>query len=169
MAETPEEQARTPATKFKGATVKKAPSPKIEVKRYIRVDHHHEPKNVNEVHKAEKTKFNDRVADSVTRYIGTMACAYLFAMIGIGSLVGVVTNNLVLALVCGAVSSYFIQLVLLPVIMVSQRNAERKDELKAEEQYKTTLKMYHDAEETANHIAHVENIVIQIAEALIKS
>ena len=56
----------------------------------------------------------------ITKHVGTMWCAYVFAAIGVGSLVGAFTGNALLALTCGAVSSYFLQLVLLPVIMVGQ-------------------------------------------------
>jgi hypothetical protein len=49
-----------------------------------------------------------------------MWCAYVFSVIGVGSLVGVFTGNALLALAFGGISSYFIQLVLLPVIMVGQ-------------------------------------------------
>ena len=56
----------------------------------------------------------------ITNHVGTMTCAYLFLGIGAGSLVGVLTGNALLALLCGAVSSYVLQLVLLPVIMVGQ-------------------------------------------------
>lgn len=75
-----------------------------------------------------KGTFNERVAVWTTEHVGTMQCAYLFAGIGIGSLVGVLTNNIVLALVCGSVSSYILQLVLLPVIMVGQKVQQRQSD-----------------------------------------
>ncbi len=66
------------------------------------------------------TGLNLLIAVWITNHVGTMWAAYIFAAIGIGSLVGVLTGSAVLTLVCGAVSSYFLQLVLLPVIMVGQ-------------------------------------------------
>lgn len=66
-------------------------------------------------------RFNDWLAVKVTDAVGTMYCVYLFAVIGITSLVGVVTNNLFIALFFGGVSSYFFQLVLIPVLMVGQK------------------------------------------------
>jgi len=80
---------------------------------------------------------NERIAQWITDRVATMWCAYLFLVIGIGSLVGVIFNNATLALVCGAVSSYVIQLVLLPIIMVAQKtqtehhksHGEKLDEL----------------------------------------
>ena len=64
--------------------------------------------------------FNLALALWITKHVGTMGCAYVFAAIGVGSLIGALTGNALLALTCGAVSSYFLQLVLLPIIMVGQ-------------------------------------------------
>ena len=64
---------------------------------------------------------NERIAKWVTEHVATMTCAWIFLAIGIGSLIGVVTGNTTLALLFGAVSSYILQLVLLPIIMVAQK------------------------------------------------
>ena len=63
--------------------------------------------------------FNDKLAVVITDNVGTMYCAYLFAIIGIMGITGALTNNVKLVLVIGAVSGYFLQLVLLPIIMVA--------------------------------------------------
>lgn len=68
---------------------------------------------------------NLRLAVWITEHVGTMECAYIFAGIGIGSLVGYLTGNMLLAVSCGATSSYLLQLALLPVIMVGQRVQSR--------------------------------------------
>jgi len=74
-------------------------------------------------------RFNKKLALWVTKNVGTIWCAYIFAAIGVGSLVGVITNNTLLAIFCGAISSYFLQLVLLPIIMVGQNiQSEANDE-----------------------------------------
>jgi len=66
-------------------------------------------------------KFNDLLADKITEGVGTMYCAYLFAIVGIMGMVGAFTNNVKLVLIISAFSGYFLQLVLLPIIMVGQR------------------------------------------------
>src|SRR5690348_16864535 len=71
--------------------------------------HQHQPRNVNDMH-AERLSANDRIAVWISKNVGTMICAYVFAAIGIGSLVGALTNNTTLALLCGSLSSYFLQL-----------------------------------------------------------
>lgn len=82
---------------------------------------------------AESLSMNERIGVFITKHVGNMWCAYVFTGIGIGSLVGIVTNNTLLGLVFGAVSSYFIQLVLLPIIMVGQAAESKKnDQLIAE-------------------------------------
>lgn len=116
--------------------------------------HQHQPRNVNLVHAAEQAceGFNTRLAVALTKYTGTMWTAYLFAGIGIGSLVGVFTNNVFLGLLFGSISSYFLQLVLLPIIMTGQNVLGRKAELQADEAFKTTMSTYHDIEQIMQHL-----------------
>jgi uncharacterized membrane protein len=117
--------------------------------------HQHQPRNVNQQHAAEQAGegFNTRLAVALTKYTGTMWTAYLFAGIGIGSLVGVFTNSVFLALLFGSISSYFLQLVLLPIIMTGQNVLGRKAELQADEQFHTTMSTYHDIEQIMQHLS----------------
>lgn len=62
--------------------------------------------------------FNRRLALYITDHIGTMYCAYVFAVIGASGVVFALTGNTTGVLIVGAVSGYFLQLVLLPIIMV---------------------------------------------------
>lgn len=95
----------------------------------------------------ETLNFHEKLAVFINKKIGTMYCAYLFAVIGIGSLVGVITNNTVLGLICGAVSSYFIQLVLLPLIMVAQNLESRHTEKRAEHEYNLVIEEEREAQQ----------------------
>lgn len=88
----------------------------------------------------ESLSRRERFAIWVTNRIGTVECAIIFSGIGIGSIVGVITNNTLLALVCGSFSSYFLQLVLLPLIMVSQNLQQRHQEILAEKDYESDLR-----------------------------
>ena len=65
--------------------------------------------------------FNDKLATVISAHVGSMYCAYLFAIIGIMGVTGALTGNTKLVLIVGAVSGYFLQLVLLPVIMVADK------------------------------------------------
>lgn len=77
------------------------------------------------------------LATWVTDRVATIECAILFLGIGVGSLVGVITGNTVLALACGAVSSYVLQLVLLPLIMLKQAVQDRHTDARAEIDHET--------------------------------
>ena len=119
---------------------------------------HHEPRqqqprNVNEVHAAERLGLNDRIAVWISKNVGTMICAYLFAIIGTASLVGAITNNALLAATFGALSSYLLQLVLLPIIMVGQNVQSRHSELQADEMFRTTVSVFHDIEQVMQHLS----------------
>lgn len=72
--------------------------------------------------------FNKRLTLEITNRVGTMTCAIIFAVIGIMGITGALTNNSQLVLVIGAVSGYFLQLVLLPIIMVGQNIQSEKFE-----------------------------------------
>lgn len=62
---------------------------------------------------------NNRLAIYISDHVGTMYCAYLFAVIGIMGIVGALTGNTGMVLIVGSISGYFLQLVLLPIIMVA--------------------------------------------------
>ena len=76
---------------------------------------------------------NDRIAHRVTAATGTMLTAYLFAAIAFVSLPAVIAAHDAVILV-GWLSSAFLQLVLLPIVMVGQ--AQVKGAL-AEEHHKS--------------------------------
>jgi uncharacterized membrane protein len=126
----------------------------------------HVPRNVNEVQAAERLSVNDRIAVWVSANVGTMICAYIFAFIGVASIVGVLTNNTLLALVTGSLSSYFLQLVLLPIIMVGQNVQSRHSELQADEAFKTTMSTYHDIEQIMQHLAAQDSELLRHAKML---
>lgn len=77
----------------------------------------------------------EKFADWVTNHVGTLECAIVFAGIGTTSIYGILTGNILLGTALGAFSSYFLQLVLLPLIMVSQNLQQRHAELLAEKDY----------------------------------
>ena len=114
--------------------------------------HQYQPRNVNQIHEAEQQGFNTRLAVWLTRNVGTMTCAYLFAVIGIAGLIGAFTNNASLVLIFGSISSYFLQLVLLPVILVGGNVLNRHQELQAEEMFQTSQHSFHDIEQIMLHL-----------------
>lgn len=114
------------------------------------------PRNVNLVHEAEMAAagFNTRLAVGLTQQVGTMWTAYMFAVlaiIGLFAILGLLSP--IVALLVAWVSQTFIQLVLLPIIMVGQNVLGRKAELQSEEQYNTTINTYHDIEQIMEHLS----------------
>ena len=117
--------------------------------------HQHQPRNVNRLHEAEQAAsgFNTRVAVALTNGVGTMWTAYTFvvlAFIGLFAILGLL--NPIIALLVAWTSQTFLQLVLLPIIMVGQNVLGRKTELQADEQFSTTMSTYHDIEQVMNHL-----------------
>lgn len=128
--------------------------------------HQHQPRNINQVHKEEQQGFNTRLAVWLTRNVGTMACAYLFAVIGIAGLIGAFTNNVTLVLIFGSISSYFLQLVLLPVILVGGNVLNRHQELQAEETFQTSQHSFHDIEQIMQHLSAQDAELLRHAKML---
>ena len=70
-------------------------------------------------------KFNNAVALKITNFVGTMWCAYIFAIIALTSLPAVLSTHS-LTLIIAWIAQTFLQLVLLSVIMVGQNIASQK-------------------------------------------
>jgi len=131
--------------------------------------HPHVPKNVNDVHAAERASggFNQWLAIALTTNVGSMWTAYAFALlalVGLLGIVGVLSASVVLFIAW--LSQTFIQLVLLPVIMVGQNVLNRKSELQAEEEFQTTQHSFHDIEEIMKHLDKQDEIILAILQKL---
>jgi hypothetical protein len=137
-------------------------APTVATALYTHTAHPHTPRNVNEQHKAERTGLNQRIAVWLTTHTGSMLCAYIFAGIGVGSLVGVFTNNLFLAALFGSVSSYFLQLVLLPILAVGTAVLSRHSELQANEMFATSQHSFADIEQIAAHLTAQDAKILEI-------
>src|ERR1700693_5011408 len=114
---------------------------------YHHVPHEHKVRNVNRAHAAEiaAAGFNTRLAVELTRSVGTMWTAYIFTTLSVIGLLGLLgLLNPFVFLLTTWISQQFLQLVLLPVIMVGQNVLGRKAELLAEEQFTTTQETYDD-------------------------
>lgn len=137
-----------------------AQTPQMLLRRFGVLFHHeprrHVPRNVNAVLKEEHEKagFNTLLAVWLTKHVGSMWTAYTFvvlAVIGLFAILGLLSPTI--ALLVAWTSQTFIQLVLLPVIMVGQNVLGRKAELQADEQFNTTMSTYHDIEEIMKHLS----------------
>ena len=89
-------------------------------------------------------RFNNRLASLVTKAVGTMWAAYLFAAIALVSLPGAIDayrrGDTVLAI--GWLSQSFLQLVLLPIIIVGQNVISAHQDARAETDHETLTTLY---------------------------
>jgi hypothetical protein len=86
--------------------------------------------------KHEQIGFNGRLAVLITGAVGTMWCAYLFAVIALISFPAAIEGGT--ATLISWIVQTFLQLVLLSVIMVGQKVAARASDKQAEQTYKDT-------------------------------
>ena len=132
--------------------------------------HQHQPRNVNLLHETEQAAsgFNSRLAVALTKGVGTMWTAYIFTVLAIIGLFGLLGwLNPFTFLLATWVSQQFLQLVLLPVIMVGQNVLGRKAELLADEQFHTTMSTYHDIEQIMQHLSAQDAELLRQARMLL--
>ncbi len=84
--------------------------------------------------KHEHVGFNGRLAMLITSAVGTMWCAYLFAVIALISLPSAIRGGT--AALISWIAQTFLQLVLLSVIMVGQKVSAKASDKQAEQTYK---------------------------------
>ena len=111
----------------------------------------HKPRYVSkrEIHEAihgssSMGRFNSRLAVLITRGVGTMWCAYLFALISLVSFPAALHAFLTGDTVTGItwLSQSFIQLVLLPIIVVGQNVISTAQDARAEADHETLVSLH---------------------------
>ena len=73
------------------------------------------------------TEFNNNLAAKITKAVGSMGCAYIFAVIAFISLPAAISSGSIIVIVSW-VAQTFLQLVLLSIIMVGQNVQSAKSE-----------------------------------------
>lgn len=113
------------------------------------VSRHHEagPPKASDEH----VGVNGRIALGLTTVVGTMWCAYAFAVLALVALPSAIQQGSVLALVTW-VSQTFIQLVMLSVIMVGQNILSKAGDRRSEMTYKDAEATFHEAEQIQQHL-----------------
>jgi uncharacterized membrane protein len=106
--------------------------------------HRHQPENVNNTYQ-QTTRLLDRAGLTITRVVGTMVTAIIFTLLALISLPAAIRTHNTITIVAW-VAQTFLQLVLLPIIMVGQNIQGRHSELMADEEFKTTRTTYKDLE-----------------------
>ena len=108
-------------------------------------------------------RFNARFGLRITVVVGTMWCAYVFASIALISLPSNVhtTQNLILWM-----SSSFLQLVLLPIIIVGQNIQAETSDKRAEETYRDADAVLHEARQIQKHLLAQDQQITEILSRL---
>jgi hypothetical protein len=96
--------------------------------------------------------FNGRIGLLITTLVGTMVCGYIFAIIALVSLPSAITSHN-LTVIIAWVSSNFLQLILLPVIIVGQNLQAKATDSRAEHTYADAEAVLHEAIEIQKHLA----------------
>lgn len=87
-------------------------------------------------------QINTWLAVSITKSVGTMWAAYVFTLISIGGAVAVITNNVFWTAVSVLISQTFLQLVLLPIIIVGQNVISESQDARAEADHVTLTTLH---------------------------
>lgn len=106
------------------------------------------------------TRFNSRLAMLTTKAVGTMWCAYIFAIFDClalptaikGSTYGIVQW----------VASFFLQLVLLSIIMVGQSNQGAASDARAEQTFKDAESILSECLELQKHLEAQDEILVKL-------
>ena len=136
------------------------PHPHIALRRAqgpVRVADQHATGNV-------ATRFNTRLALAITRAVGSMWCAYVFALFDLISLPSAIHGGA--ATIVAWVAQTFLQLVLLSIIMVGQNVQADAADKRSEATWKDAEAILHGQEQLAEHLAAQDVLLKQIAAKL---
>ena len=104
----------------------------------------HKPESINQIHQSNMSLL-DKAGFTITRAVGTMITAILFTVLALISLPAALKTHDKIIIVAW-IAQTFLQLVLLPIIMVGQNIQGKHTEVMADEEFKTTQTTYKDLE-----------------------
>jgi hypothetical protein len=104
---------------------------------------------------------NGRIGLLITTLVGTMVCGYVFAIIALISLPSAITSHN-LTVIIAWVSSNFLQLVLLPIIIVGQNLQAKASDTRAVQTYEDAEAVLHEALEIQKHLAAQDEVLRQL-------
>jgi hypothetical protein len=105
-------------------------------------------------------RFNARFGLRITLVVGTMWMAYIFTVIALFALPDAIKQGTYFIIVW--LSSSFLQLVLLPIIIVGQNIQARAADKRAEETYKDAEAVLKEAEEIQKHLMAQDQAISDI-------
>ena len=105
-------------------------------------------------------RFNAAIAVRITRIVGTMYCAYVFTLIALVALPAAIQQGSPTVLV-NWLSSNFLQLVLLPIIIVGQNVISAAQDARAEADHET-LTALHTMSKQQIDILEGQNAILEL-------
>jgi hypothetical protein len=126
----------------------------------------HGPIKVADQHRTDSplSRFNTRLAILITKVVGSMWCAYVFALFDLISLPDAIRGGT--ATIISWIAQTFLQLVLLSVIMVGQNVQADAADKRSEATFKDAEALLHGQEQVAAHLAAQDLVLRAIAAKL---
>jgi hypothetical protein len=115
----------------------------------------------------EHVGFNGKVALGLTTIVGTMWCAYAFAVLAFLALPSAIQGGSLLLLIQW-LSQTFIQLVMLSVIMVGQNILSRASDKRAQMTYEDADATFHEASQIQAHLLEQDGAINELLDKIAK-
>jgi len=115
----------------------------------------------------EHVGFNGKIALALTTIVGTMWCAYAFAILALVALPSALGQGTLLADVSW-LSQTFIQLVMLSVIMVGQNILSKASDKRAEMTYEDADATFHESEQIQAHLLEQDAAINTLLDKIAK-
>ena len=127
---------------------------------HVLSEHRPPPPKVND----GRVGINGKIGLLITTLVGTMMCGYIFAIIALISLPSAITSHN-LTVIIAWISSNFLQLVLLPIIIVGQNLQAKASDKRAEDTYNDAAAVLHEAIEIQKHLACQDAVLTRLVAA----
>ncbi len=108
---------------------------------------------------------NGKIGLAITTLVGTMVAGYVFALIALISLPSAITSHN-LTVIIAWVSSNFLQLVLLPVIIVGQNLQAKASDTRATQTYEDAEAVLHEAMQIQQHLLAQDAVLGRLIHAV---
>lgn len=108
------------------------------------------------------SRLNTRLAVGITKIVGSMWCAYVFALLALLSLPAALSSRSPIIIVAW-IAQTFLQLVLLPIIIVGQNVQAAASDARAESDHETLLAI-HTLSADIHEIAQQQTKILKILE-----
>jgi len=117
---------------------------------------------VKPLHEGPVTRFNTMLGERITKGVGTMWCAYAFAIIALISLPDAIHSGT--SALISWIAQTFLQLVLLSIIMVGQKVEGAAADDRADNTYKDAEAILHEATEIQKHLQAQDELLMKLVE-----